>query len=67
MIAITHLDGKRVVLNADLVESLEAMPDTVITLTSGKRVIVREGVDEIVEKVNAYKRKSQDRENLTGV
>ena len=67
MIAITHLDGKRVVLNADLVESLEAMPDTVITLTSGKRVIVREGVDEIVEKVTAYKRKSQDQENLSGV
>ena len=59
MIALTHLDGHRIVLNADLVERLEALPDTVITLTSGKRVIVRDTVDDIVDKVTAYKHMSQ--------
>ena len=58
MIALTHLDGHRIVLNADLVERLEALPDTVITLTSGKRVLVRDSVDDVINKVAAYKQVS---------
>jgi len=59
VIALTHLDGHQIVLNADLVERLEAIPDTVITLTSGKRVLVRDTVDSIIKKVTAYKHQSQ--------
>ena len=40
MITLTHLKGDEIVLNADLIESLEATPDTVITLTTGKKIVV---------------------------
>ena len=44
------------VLNADLIETIEETPDTVITLTSGKKIIVEESMDEIVRRVMDYKR-----------
>ena len=66
MIALTHLDGHQIVLNADLVERLEAIPDTVITLTSGKRVLVRESIDVIVDKVTTYKDRSQTLGSVLG-
>lgn len=54
MITLTHLKGEKIVLNADLIESLEATPDTVITLTTGKRIVVRESVPEVAKRVEAY-------------
>ena len=54
MITLTLLKGERIVLNAELVESLEATPDTVITLTTGKKLVVRETVSEVAEKVEHY-------------
>ena len=54
MITLTHLKGEKIVLNADLIESLEATPDTVITLTTGKRIVVRESVQEVAKRVEAY-------------
>ncbi|MCK4546794.1 MAG: flagellar FlbD family protein [Candidatus Eisenbacteria sp.] len=54
MITLTHLKGEKIVLNADLIESLEATPDTVITLTTGKRIVVQESVEEVAERVEAY-------------
>ncbi|HHY98113.1 MAG TPA: flagellar FlbD family protein [Firmicutes bacterium] len=56
MIRVNRLDGTELVLNADLVECVEARPDTVITLTSGKKLIVRNSVDEIYAKFIEYKR-----------
>jgi len=44
------------VLNAELIETVEATPDTVITLTTGHKVIVQESVDEVIRLVVAYKR-----------
>jgi len=44
------------VINAELIETVEATPDTVITLTTGHKVIVQESVDEIIRLVVAYKR-----------
>ncbi len=43
------------VLNSDLIECFESTPDTVITLTNGKKYVVCESVDEIVEKVTKFK------------
>jgi len=54
MITLTHLKGDEIVLNADLIESLEATPDTVITLTTGKKIVVRESVSEVARLVEAY-------------
>lgn len=55
MIAVTRLDGTPIVINVDLVQSVESTPDTVLTLTSGERVIVRESVDEVVRRAVAFK------------
>ena len=44
-------------VNADLIESVEPTPDTVITLVSGNKLIVRDSMDEIERKIVVFKRK----------
>ena len=44
------------VLNAEIIETIEETPDTVITLTNGKKFIVEEAMDEIVRRVMKYRR-----------
>lgn len=44
-------------VNGELIEFVEATPDTVITLTTGKKIVVKESVDEIIQRVIAYKQK----------
>lgn len=44
------------VLNAEIIETIEETPDTVITLTNGKKLIVEESIDEIVRRVMKYRR-----------
>lgn len=56
MIHLTALDGSEFVLNADMVLSMEANPDTRITLTDDRKYIVRETVDEVVERIVRYQR-----------
>lgn len=59
MIIITKKtkDVKEMVINAELIETVESTPDTIITLLNGNKVIVQESVEEIVEKVIEYKKK----------
>ncbi|GAB7388224.1 hypothetical protein BSNK01_20610 [Bacillaceae bacterium] len=54
MIPLTRLNGKPFVLNALYIEHIEAIPDTMITLTSGKKYVVKEPVDEVVERVKSF-------------
>jgi flagellar protein FlbD len=61
VIAITQLNGTRMVLNSDLIETLEATPDTVITLTTGRKLVVRETVEEVADRVEAYMRRRHGR------
>ena len=56
MIEVTRLNGRRLVINGDQIERLEASPDTIISLTSGRKLMVRETVDEMVSKLIAYRR-----------
>ncbi|WP_425060865.1 Swarming motility protein SwrD [Sporomusa carbonis] len=58
MIKVTKLkaQGCDFVVNAELIETIEETPDTVITLTSGKKLIVEESMDEVVRKVMDYRR-----------
>lgn len=56
MVKLTRINDTEVVINSDLIEFIEALPDTIITLTNGQKIIVRESVDEVVELVKAYKR-----------
>ncbi len=55
MIKITRLNDTVLVINAELIEFLEATPDSIITLTTGRKVVAKESVDEIIEKVVEYK------------
>ena len=57
MINLTHLNGETVVVNAELIALIEARPDTMLTLTSGQRLTVRETIDDIVERVVNYRRR----------
>lgn len=56
MIKLTGLDNKDFVLNADHIEKLQSVPETVITLTNGKKYLVKENVDDIINRVLKYKR-----------
>jgi flagellar protein FlbD len=44
------------VINAELIEMIETTPETLITLTTGKKVVVKETVEEVVEKIKTYKK-----------
>ena len=48
MIYLTQLNTNPVVLNAEIIERVESTPDTVISFTTGKKIMVRESVDEVV-------------------
>ncbi|HOB19092.1 MAG TPA: flagellar FlbD family protein [Candidatus Atribacteria bacterium] len=56
MITLTTIKGSSFYLNADLIEKLEELPDTVITLANGKTVRVRESAELVVQKIIEYKR-----------
>ncbi len=58
MIKVTRLNDSDLVINADLIEFVEAIPDTIISLTTGKKIMVKESIDEIIERVAQFKRKS---------
>lgn len=57
MIYLNRLDGTEFVLNADLIVTIEHTPDTMLTLTTGSRLVVRESVDEVVERVIAFRQR----------
>lgn len=56
MIDVTRLNGKSFVLNAELIEVMEETPDTVITLTTGHKYVVKESLDEVLNRIITYKR-----------
>lgn len=57
MITLKKLNGREIVINADLIETVEKTPDTVITLTNGKKMIVLDSPGELIQKVIEYKKK----------
>ena len=56
MIYVTRLNHTSVVLNCDLIEHVETTPDTVISLTTGQKLMVLESADEIITRVVQYRR-----------
>lgn len=56
LIELTNLNGVPFVLNSNLIETIESIPETKVTLTTGKYFLVSEMRDEIVKKVIAYNR-----------
>ena len=56
MIRLTRISHIPVVLNSDLIEHIESTPDTVISLTTGQKVVVLENTDEVVRRVIEFRR-----------
>lgn len=68
MIEVTKINGVKVLVNPDLIELVEETPDTVLTLTTGKKIIVKESRQQIKNLVLSYKRKIYiERETLEEV
>ena len=57
MIQVTRLNGKGFWINPHLIEFLEETPDTVVTLLTGKKVVVKEPAQKILEEIITYRRK----------
>jgi len=57
VISVTRLDGSEFIINSDLIETVEATPDTVISFAHDKKVVVRESPSEIVDQVIRFRRR----------
>lgn len=57
MIELTKINDKKIVINCELIEYIEANPDTVVSLTDGNKFVVKESTKEVTDKVIEYKRK----------
>lgn len=55
MIRLTRMDGEELVVNAELIETVACGADTLVALTTGRRLLVREPADEIVRRAVAYR------------
>lgn len=57
MIAVTQLNGKKYWINPHMIESMEQHPDLTLSMLSGKKIIVRENPDEVIEKIVEYRKR----------
>ncbi len=57
MIKVKRLNNKEFVVNSDLILYIEKTPDTVITLTTGQKIVVLDTVDEVINKIVDYRSK----------
>ncbi|MDD2620551.1 MAG: flagellar FlbD family protein [Syntrophomonadaceae bacterium] len=58
MIYLTRLNGERIMVNIDMIEFMEETPDTVVTLNTGKKFVVKEKTDQIREEIIRFRKKS---------
>ncbi|MDR3147637.1 MAG: flagellar FlbD family protein [Treponema sp.] len=57
MIKVTRLDGVEYFLNPHQIESIEIHPDTTLVMLTGKKLIVRESVQELIRRIEEYRRR----------
>lgn len=57
MIRLNRLNNTEIVVNAELIEYMEETPDLVITLTSGRRIVVVQSLSEVIDRIISYKAK----------
>jgi flagellar protein FlbD len=55
MIEVTRLNGKKMIVNGDLIEKIDSTPDTIISLVSGRKLLVSESLDEMLDKLFAWR------------
>lgn len=56
MIALTKFNGEVMVVNAELIETVEKTPDTIVSLVTGKKYMVKETVEDVIDRVVEYRR-----------
>ena len=61
MIVVEKINGQEIIVNCDLIQTIEFSPHAVMSLTTGEKIIVDETRDDILEKVIEYKRAVQRR------
>lgn len=57
MISVTRLDGKKYWINPHMIESMEQTPDLTVTFLSGKKVVLKNTPEELIEKIISYRSK----------
>ncbi len=66
MIKVTRINDRELVINADLIEFVESIPDTMISLTTGKKIMVKETIDQVIDLAAGFKRLSMSRASGPG-
>ena len=56
MVCLRRINNKEVVINDDMIESIEAKPDTIITMYNGNKIVVKESIAEVIEKIVEYRK-----------
>ncbi len=56
MIKVKKINGRDLIINAELIEFVEKTPDTIISMTTGKKIIVKDTTEELIKKVIEYRR-----------
>ncbi|OFI06813.1 flagellar protein FlbD [Clostridium acetireducens DSM 10703] len=56
MIKVLGLNNKEFILNEDHIEKIENVPETLITLSNGKKYLIKNSIDEVIEKIIKYKK-----------
>ncbi len=67
MIRVTRINSTQIVLNCDLIEQVQTVPDTMIALTNGKHLLVQESVEEVIELVIAFRRRTLESQRANGL
>lgn len=57
MIRLTRLNNQPLMINSDLIKSVESAPDTVLTLVTGEKIVVLESADDVLERIIEFRRK----------
>ena len=56
LIRVIRMNGLELVINAELVEFIESTPDTVLTLSTGKKFVLKDSVQDVIDKIIAYRK-----------
>lgn len=57
MIEVSRLNGKKFYINCEVIKSIEATPDTVITLTTNEKIMVKESAEDIIRRTMDYRKR----------
>ena len=57
MIQVSRMNGEKYILNCELIKFVEAIPDTLVTLSTGEKLLVRESVSDVIQQTVDYHRK----------